>query len=382
MKSQISNPVYILTGARTPFAAWASGKTGAGQAGGALKPYDPFDLGAAALKGALEKSGLEPQRLDRVVFGNMYHVGAHACYGGRYVALRAGVPPEIPALTTNMACGAGLHAVLEAAQDVAGGEAALIAAAGADNISLVPRREIFVPSFKDLGCGRAISKTADELAGEFNISREAQDQWALRSHARAGLARRQGRLGDEITPVGATTQDDNMLDEPNLNYFAQSRPFGDIGSVTPANTHGLVDGGSALILADEKTTHAWGKKPLGRILAGAFAATTPERMAWASVPAIRAALKRAGLTIEQIDLFEINETFAAQTLIDIRELDIPEDKVNVNGGSIALGHPFGGTGGRLVLGLLLELGRRGLKRGAASICVGGGQGVAIVVERA
>lgn len=370
--------IFILAGARTPFATWASGTTGTGVKGGALKPLDPFDLGAAALKGAVSKAALPLEKLDKLVFGNMYAVGPHACYGSRYVAHRAGLPENIPGFNVSLACGTGLYAVIAAAQDIALGASNVIAAVGADNVSLV-RRDVFVPSFNDISCGLHIAKTAETLAKDHGFSRQDQDRWARRSHEAALRAQRQGFFNEEITPTGAVQEDDAIQQNPTPDFFAKSEPlFDESGSTaTAANTHAIVDGGSALILASAASA----AKPLGRYVSGAVISLAPTRMALASVPAIGKALELAKLKISDIDLFEINETFAAQMLIDMKELGIPEEKVNVNGGALALGHPFAATGGRLVLTLLKELERRGLKRGVASICIGGGQGVAVVVER-
>lgn len=372
---------WILAGARTPFAAWAHGKTGDGKPGGALAELDPFDLGAAAAQGALARAGLPAEKIERVVFGNMYHAGAHACYGARYVGLRAGAPESAPCLTVSMACGSGLYALIAAAKDAASGEAGLILTGGADSVSRL-RRDVFVPSFTDVSIQRPIGKAAEELAAEYGVTREAQDRWALRSHRLAGEARAAGRLGEELVSAGGASADDAILGASAREAVESAAPaYGPGGTVTGRNTHAIVDGGSALLLGSEAAMKAWGREPLGRFVAGAVAATPPARMGYASVPAVREALRRASLSAKDVDLFEINETFAAQMLIDMRELGLPEEKVNVNGGSIALGHPFAATGGRLVLGLLLELKRRRLKRGVASICVGGGQGVAVVVER-
>lgn len=375
--------VWILGGARTPFAAWGHGKTGAGSPGGALKTQDPFDLGAAALTGALNKVSMDPKDLDRVVFGNTYHVGPHACYGGRYAAHRAAVPPEVPAETVSMACGTGLAAVIAASRLIRLGEADRVGVAGADTTSLI-RRDVFVPSFKDASCGLHIARTVELMARAAGVDRAAQDAFSLASHKKAREARRGGLYADEIVAVAGIESDDAILENPSESVFASADLlFKEEGlSVTSANTHGIVDGGSALLLASEEGAKAWGGKPLGRFVAGASAGTSPERMAVAAVASIRKVLAGARLSPADVDLYEVNETFAAQVLLDARELGVPMDRVNVNGGAIALGHPFAGTGGRLILTLLLELGRRGLKRGVAAISIGGGLGVAVLVERA
>ncbi len=372
--------VLILEGARTPFATWSSGTRGDGQRGGTLRVLDPFDLGAMALKGALEKAGLAPSQLGKVIFGNMYQVGPHACYGGRYVCHRAGLPPEIPCLAVGLACGTGLQAIVTAAEEIARGEAR-VAAVGADSASLV-RREVFVPSFKDISCGRHIAETAQALAREYGFSRQDQDRWALLSHLRAREAKRRGTFQEEILPASGLAEDDAVLAEPSEGHFERSRLLFEGGTATHANTHAIVDGGSALILASESAAADSGVPPLGRYLGDAVIGLPPEKMAYASVEAIRALLRRLDLTIGAIDLFEINETFAAQVLIDLRELDLPEERLNVNGGALALGHPFAGTGCRLVLTLLKELRRRGMGLGIASISIGGGLGIAVAVEAA
>lgn len=371
------NDILILEGARTPFCVWAGGTRADGQKGGVLKPYDPFDLGAAALKEALRRCGLAAERLDKIVFANTYHVGPHACYGARYVGLRAGLPPHIPNLTVNLACGAGLQSILSAAGVIALGEGRLVAAAGADSSSNVPRN-VFVPSFKDASCGQHIALTAQDMAREAGISRAEQDRWSRQSHERAAAARKKGYLAEEIVPIGSISEDDGILENPEEAHFAAAKLLFETGEATGANTHGVCDGGSALIMAEASA--AGGLRPVGRYVTGAVVGVPPEKMARASVEAVKKALNQARLSQEDIDLFELNETFASQLLIDLKELGLPPEKVNVNGGAIAIGHPWAGSGARLVGTLLKELRRRGQKRGVAAICVGAGSGIAVVVE--
>ena len=366
----------ILAGARTPFAAWSHGSTGRGEPGGALKGLDPFDLGAAALTGALARAGLAPARLETVAFGNMYQAGPHGCYGARYVTHRAGCPPETTGVAVSLACGTGLAALKAAADAVAGGEAGIAAAVGADAPSRL-RRDVFVPSFTDVSCGLPIAKTAEALALQKNVPREALDGWALRSHRRARA--RAAALAAEIVPVAGLDRDDAVLEDPTPERFAAARPLFADGStlMTHANTHGLADGGAALVLASPRAAPG---RALGRLASTALVGVPPERMAYAAVPAARRALERARWRVRDVDLWEINETFAAQVLLDAAELGLDEERVNVRGGAIALGHPFGATGLRLVLSLLLELRARGKRRGCAAISVGGGLGVAACVE--
>jgi acetyl-CoA C-acetyltransferase len=366
----------ILAGARTPFAAWSHGTTGRGAPGGALKDLDPFDLGAAALKGALGRAGLTPADLAHVTFGNMYQTGPHGCYGARYVTLRAGCPPEVPGVAVLLACGTGLLALKTAADAVARGEAALAAAVGADAPSRV-RRDVFVPSFTDVSCGLHIAQTAATLAEEKKLSRQAIDAWARRSHLKARESA--SLLAAEIVPVAGLSADDAVLEDPAPERFAGARLLLNEGSglMTHSNVHGIVDGGAALILAAPKAAPG---RALGRLASTALVGVPPRRMAYAAVPAIRQALERARWRISDVDLWEINETFAAQVLLDAAELGLKEERINVRGGAIAIGHPFGATGLRLVLSLLLELRRRGQRRGCAAISVGGGLGIAACVE--
>ncbi|MFI5361249.1 MAG: thiolase family protein [Elusimicrobiota bacterium] len=368
--------VLIMAGARTPFAAWSHGSTGRGTPGGAFKDLDPFDLGAAALKGALARAETAPSRLGHVAFGNMYQAGPHGCYGARYVTLRAGCPPEVAGAAVSLACGTGLLALKTAADAVANGEAALAAAVGADAPSRL-RRDVFVPSFTDISCGLHIAKTAEALAAEKKLTREALDGWAQRSHQKALASRT--LLGEEIVPLAGLSADDAVLEDPSEERFAAARLLFADGStlMTHANVHGIVDGGAALILA---APSAAAGRALGRLASTALVGVPPERMAYAAVPAVRAALERARWRVADVDLWEINETFAAQVLLDASELGLDEERINVRGGAIALGHPFGATGLRLVLSLLLELRRRGKRRGCAAISVGGGLGIAACVE--
>ena len=365
-----------MGGARTPFSVWSRGKTGAGVRGGALAGLDPFDLGAAALKGALSRAEASPGGIDRLRFGNMYPEGPHGCYGGRYVGHRAGLPETVPAFTLHMSCGTGLHALIEASRDIAGGEADTVAVAGADCPSR-QNKEIFLPSFHDLSCGTSIGLATERLAQDRGITREAMDRWSEESHRRAGAAQEDGRLAAEIVPVAGASKDDGILRENIYERIAEAKAMKDgEGLITAKNTHAIVDGGSALILSISKGS----SRPLGRVLSWGYAAGRPQDMALASLGAVKRALGTIGARVDDVDLFDINETFAAQLLMDMEGLGLDAQRVNVLGGALALGHPFAATGARQVLGLLLELRRRNLKRGVAAVSVGGGQGVAVAVE--
>lgn len=370
---------YVLGGARTPFAVWAAGTRPDGQPGGALKEIDVFDLGAVAVKGALERTGLAPERVDAVAFSNVYPTSPQTVYGARYVGLAAGIPDGVPCVTPLMACGSGLYALLGAARELEHG-ASVVVAGGAESLSHI-RKDFLLRSFIDTAGGGPIGKAVEELATERGITREAQDRWCVVSHRRAAEAASKGLLAEEIVPAGRADKDDAIRTRPSEADFAAAKPsFSETGSVTKANIHAIVDGAAAVILASEDAARKARRPPLGRLRAAAYAGVPPRRMGYASVPAIKNLLAGAGLSPGDIDLFEINETFAAQLLLDLKELGLPDEKVNVRGGAIALGHPFAATGCRQVLSLLLELKRRKGRFGVASICVGGGLGIAVLVE--
>lgn len=370
---------FILGGARTPQASWARGKKGDGSRGGALKDVDVFDLGAAALKGALAKTGVAHDAVDCVVFGSAYHSHPNNCYGSRYIALRAGLPERVPCWAVNMACATALQSVILAAQMIGDGESHLCAAGGAESTSRI-RTDVLFPSFNDLSAGSFIGKTVEDMAVARGITREDADGWALRSHTRALLAQRKGLFAEEIVPVGEAREDDFMLEHPDIGHFRAAKASYEGGIVTGANAHGLVDAASAVLLGDAEGTRRAKEPPLGRLASWAAAAVAPNAMAYATVPAIRSALDKAGWKLEDVDLFEVNETFAAQLLLVQKELAVPSEKLNVNGGAVGMGHPFGATGTRLVITLLKELKRRKARKGVAAICVGGGQGVALALE--
>lgn len=369
----------ILGGARTPFTVWAGGKRPDGAPGGTLKEIDVFELGAIALRGALERCAVKPQDVDAVAFSNVYPTSPQTVYGARYVGLQAGLPDSVPCLTPNMACGSGLYSLVAAARELEHG-ARVVAAGGTESISQI-RKDFLLRSFQDTAAGGMIGKHVEALAAERGIGREAQDRWALASHQRAAGAAAAGRAAEEIVPAGPASADDAFRPTPAASDFVDVKAtFGDAGTLTRANTHAVVDGAAALLLASSKAAAEGDRKPLGRLRAAAYAGVPARKMGWASVPAIRKLLSGTGLEPKDVDLFEINETFAAQLLLDLGGLGLSEDRVNVNGGAVALGHPFAATGGRQVLSLLLELRRRKARWGVASICVGGGQGIAVLVE--
>jgi acetyl-CoA acyltransferase 2 len=391
----MSKPVFIVGGARTPMTQYV----------GALKDVSAIDLGASASRAALERSAVDPAWVDHVVFGNVQQSSVDAHYGARHVGLKAGLPTHVPALTLNRLCGSGIQAVVTAAQHVQLQEANVVLAGGMENMSQVPHVIRSLRSGLRLGQGKledwlweglndpyagcSMAITAENCAEKYGISREDADEYALRSQQQAHRAWTSGLMTAEVAPVeipsrkGTTVvdKDDHMRPDTTLEILAKLPPaFKKDGVVTAGNASGIVDGAAALLVAGEDAVRARALKPLGRIVSWASVGVEPSIMGMGPVPAIQKALERAGLGLQDLDLIEINEAFAAQYLACEKALGLDRDKVNVNGGAIALGHPLGASGTRLLLTLLLELRRRGKKYGVASACIGGGQGIAMIVE--
>jgi acetyl-CoA acetyltransferase family protein len=388
--------IYILGGARTPMAEYT----------GKLKDISAIDLGVIASGAAMERTGVRPDMIDHVVFGNVLHTSTDAIYGARHVGLKAGVPVEVPALTVNRLCGSGLQAAVSGAQMILLGEADVVLAGGMESMSQAPHvirglrnglrlgqgqlEDTLWSGLLDTHCGCTMAVTAENCAAKYGITREEQDRYAVRSQQLADKAWKAGRFADEVVPVEVKSrkgvelvvEDDHLRPDTTVEGLAKlPAAFTKNGCVTAGNASGIVDGGAALILASGKAVAAHGLKPLGRLTQWAAVGVDPSLMGMGPAPATRKVLDKAGLTLDDIDLIEVNEAFAAQYLAVERELGLDREKVNVNGGAIALGHPLGMTGTRLILTLLFELGRRGLKRGLATACIGGGQGIAAIVER-
>jgi acetyl-CoA acetyltransferase family protein len=390
------NPdVVILAGARTPF----------GTFGGALKDQTAVDLGVAAARGALERSRVSPAQVDHVIFGNVIQSHGGDAYLARHIALRAGCPIETPALTVGRACGSGLQAIVSAAQHIIAGDAQVVLAGGTETMSGQPhiiRGARWGLKFRagslednvwlalvDGLAGVPMAATAENLAAQYAITRKEQDDFAYRSHATAADAQRAGRLATEIVAVTVktrgksveVTQDEHVKADTTVEKLNALPPaFAADGTVTAGNASGINDGAGAVVVTTRARADAFGVAPMGRVVSWAAAGVKPEIMGIGPVPASRLALQRAGLGIDDLDLIEINEAFAAQYLAVERELGLPRDRTNVNGGAIAIGHPVGASGTRLALTLLHELRRRGGRYGLASLCIGGGQGIAMVVE--
>jgi acetyl-CoA acetyltransferase family protein len=391
----MTEEVFIVNGARTPMTDYV----------GALKDVSALELGAIAARGAMERSGVRPDWIDHTIFGNVLQTSADAIYGARHVALKAGVPVEVPALTVNRLCGSGLQAAVSAAQHILLGEAGIVLAGGTESMSQAPHvirglrgglklgqgtlEDSLWAALLDTHCGCTMAGTAENCAAKYGITREEQDCYALRSQQLADRAWREGRLAEEIVPVEIKTRkgtdvvsrDDHMRPETTIEVLAKLPPaFSKNGCVTAGNASGIVDGAAALVLASKRSVDARGLKPIGKLVAWATVGVEPTLMGMGPAPATRKVLEKTGLTLDDIDLIEVNEAFAAQYLAVEKDLGLDRNKVNVNGGAIALGHPLGMTGARLVLTLLLELRRRGARRGLATACIGGGQGIAAIVE--
>ncbi|MBI4387350.1 MAG: thiolase family protein [Elusimicrobia bacterium] len=394
--------VVVLAGARTPFTEWAGGKTGGGAPGGALKDLSAIELGAIALRGALEKAGVPGEDVDHVVFGNALQTSPDAIYGARHVALKAGVPVEVPALTVSRICGSGLQAAVTAAQHIRLGEARVVACGGIENLSQAPFvvrglrhglklrhlefEDYFLAALSDPVCGLMMAQTAEHVARKYRVSRQEQDVYALRSHNTTAKAAQAGIFKEEIVPVQTKggriiAEDDHFVSDCTLEGLSKLQPyFSKDGFVTAGNASGLTDGACALILASEDEAAAKRVRPLGRILSWGVAGVPPEEMGMGPVPAVRKALDAAGVGIRDVDLFEVNEAFAAAYIAVEKALGIDRDKANVNGGAIGIGHPLGATGARQILTVLLELRRRKKRLGIATACIGGGQGMAVLLE--
>jgi acetyl-CoA acyltransferase 2 len=387
----------VVAGARTPMAGLNTH----------FKHLTEVELGAIAGREALRRSGAAPERVDHVVFGNAMQTSGNALYGARHVGLKAGLPDAVPALTVNRLCGSGIQSIVTAASLIRLQEAEIVLAGGMENMTQAPHvvrglrsglrmghgqlEDSLLVGLMDSHCGCAMAQTAETLAIERGITREEADRYALRSQQAAEAAYKAGRFRDEIVPVTVrerdrevvVAEDNHRRPDTTLEGLASLPPaFKGKGYVTAGNASGIVDGAAAVVVASPSAARGLKAAALGRVITYGVCGVPPRIMGIGPVPAIRMALERAGVRLQEIDLFEINEAFAAQYLAVEKELGLDRARVNVNGGAVALGHPLGATGTRLVLTLLLELRRRGGRYGVASACIGGGQGIAVLVEAA
>jgi len=387
--------LVLLDGVRTPM----------GEFNQSFAELSAIDLGVMAAEALFERSGVEPKSVDHTVVGNALQTSPDAIYGARHVALRAGVPEQAPALTVNRLCGSGIQSIISGAHLILNGEAGTCLVGGMESMSQAPHciwgarrgfglgqgklQDLLMVSLLDSYCGFYMAQTSNNLARDYGLSRQEQDEFAVRSQQLAATAWDEGRLADETVSVEVgkgkrrrtVVRDEHVRPETTPEILGRLSPVFDAdGFVTAGNASGIVDGAAMLLLTTTEQARAMGREPLGRILSWAVVGVDPSRMGIGPAPAIRIATEKAGLELENFDLIEINEAFAGQTLAVVEELDLDSEKLNVNGGAIALGHPLGASGSRITLTLLKELGRRGGGVGVASACIGGGQGIAIVVE--
>jgi acetyl-CoA C-acetyltransferase len=384
----------------------SAARTAIGSYGKSLADVPPSDLGALAASAALERAGVQPDHVDHVVFGNVIHTEPADAYMARVVGMKAGVPKEVPAYTVNRLCGTGVQAIVSAAQAIQTGEARVALTGGAESMSRGP---YWMPSarwgarmgeatlvdpvmgaltdpFNDILMG----VTAENLAERGSISRERQDEFAVRSHARAAAARAGGLFDSQIVPVPVRvkketlefTRDEHIREDASLETMARLKPvFKPEGTVTAGNASGMNDAGAALVLLSASRAAKLGTPVRARIVSYASCGVDPAIMGIGPVPAVRRVLERAGRSLDEVEVIELNEAFAAQALAVIDDLGLDEEKVNPNGGAIALGHPIGATGAAITTKILDDMERRDLHLGLVTLCIGGGQGIALLLER-
>src|SRR3979411_1935121 len=388
--------IAIVSGARTAFGGY----------GREVEHFTAQELGAVASKGAIERAGIDPKEFDHAVFGNAQQTSGDALYGARHVGLLAGLPIETPALTVNRLCGSGMQSIVNAAQMIQLEEAKIVLAGGMEAMSQAPfvirgrdgftlapggkLEDSLMVALLDTYCGSYMANTAELYGEQQGITRQAQDEFALRSQQKADEAYKERSLQEELVPVPlrnakgeatgeSLTEDDHRRPQTTIEGLAKLKAMfgqgsGKPGTVTAGNASGIVGGAAAVVLMSLEEARKRGLGPLGRIVSWGIAGVEPKVMGRGPVPATKVALQKAGLSLDYIDLIEVNEAFAAQYLAGEKEVGLEREKVNVNGGAIALGHPLGATGTRLVITLLYELRRRKKKYGLATACIGGGEG--------
>jgi acetyl-CoA acyltransferase 2 len=393
---ELLKEVFVIDGARTAF----------GEFCGSLRDIIAIDLGAIAARGAIERAGIKPDRIDHVVFGNVLQTSRDAIYGARHVGLKSGVPIAVPALTVNRIGGSGLQALICGAQMIQLEQAGICLVGGMENMSLSPQivretrakavmgysymEDSLWTALTDSYNGMMMGDTAEHIAERFDIRREEQDEYAFRSYRLAVNARDSGRLSEEIVPVHVTGDSgeekivltDESIRETTPEKLAQLNPaVRKNGVITVGNSSGLNDGAAALVIAGRQRAEEIGLKPKARLKSYGFYGVDPDIMGMGAAFALKIALEKAGLEISDVDLFEVNESFASQYIACERELKIDREKANVNGGAIAIGNPLAASGARLVLTLVYEMAHKDVNIGAVALSIGGGQGIAAVFER-
>jgi len=390
-------PVFLTGAARTPI----------GRFGGTLKDWTAADLGTAVAKESLRRAKIAPDKIEEAIWGCARQAGGGPNVA-RQITFRAGAPDRVPAFTVNQACGSGLRAVILAAEQIMVGRANIVLAGGTESMSRVPYFAdgarwgarmghvelvdgMYRDGFNDPLSGLVMGETAERLASQYEISRDEQDEYALRSQQRAQAAVAAGRFIDEVVPlevkdrkgnVTPFTTDEHVRAKTTIEDLRKLAPvFSKDGGVTAGNSSGITDGAAAVVVMSEEMLKETGAEPLARIVDYEITGVPPEIMGIGPVPATRAVLARQNLSLSDIDLIELNEAFAAQVIACDRDLQIDPDRLNVNGGSIALGHPIGCTGTRITTTLLHEMKRRKVRRGLATLCISGGMGIALLVER-
>ena len=408
----MTESAVVVGGARTPFCEWLGGKRGDGGPGGRLASVSAEELGTIAIKGAMEKSGTAPNSVEHVVMGHALQTSGQAIFGARHAGLRAGIPQEVPMLTLNRLCGSGAQSIISATQMIMLGEAEVVVAGGMENLSQAPHvlrgmrgtyklgrppsageeipqdmEDYLFTNLVDGVSGMFMAQTSDELCRRKGVVREEADEYAAMSHQRTESSVSSGIWRDEVvsveTPDGVIdhTHEDHVVLGTTIETLSGLRThFGPNSLVTAGNASGVVDGAAAVVVKSASRADADGDEPLARIVSWGIVGLEPSIMAYGPVPSSQKAIQNAGLTVSDIDLWEINEAFAGQAVACIKDLGIDYDRVNVNGGAVGLGHPLAATGTRLVLTLSHQLKRAGGRFGVATACIGGGQGIAVVVE--
>ena len=384
-------------------------RTAMGTFGGSLKDFSATQLGAVASRAAIESAGISPDVIDHVVFGNALQTSGDAIYLARHVGLQAGAPVETPALTLNRLCGSGFQAIVSGAHEILNGDANVALVGGAESMSQAPHvirgarfgdklrlgepagamEDLLWTALTDTQCNLSMAQTAEKLAEKYSVTREEADEIAFQSQQRAKAAWDAGRFDEEVVGVTIKTRkgetvfktDEHMRPETTREALAGLRPyFKKDGLVTAGNASGIGDGAAALVIADAKWADGQGLKPIARLISWGIAAVEPDIMGIGPAPASRKALEKAGLGLDDMDLIEVNEAFAPQAAAVFKDLGLDPAKTNVDGGAIALTHPLAASGARITVHLIHELRRRGARYGLGSACIGGGQGMAVVVE--